>query len=102
MVEVISEFAHRKRLLCADLIRASIKGKSTGHRLASAVFSLCKSLINLNLLERKMKFFIVLAVVATAASAIPLHGGLVNTGHSQVSRHDDGHGKVQFFLVRLY
>ncbi|XP_017492819.1 PREDICTED: adult-specific rigid cuticular protein 15.5-like [Rhagoletis zephyria] len=43
-----------------------------------------------------MKFFIVLAVLATAASALPLHGGIVNTGHSQVSRHDDGHGNYEF------
>ncbi|KAH9406919.1 hypothetical protein TYRP_013186 [Tyrophagus putrescentiae] len=42
-----------------------------------------------------MKFFILLAVVATA-SAIPYHAGIVNTGQSAVSRHDDGLGNYNF------
>ena len=49
----------------------------------------------------KMKFFIlfstvVLATVNTASHAIPLNGGLVNTGASAVSRQEDGLGNYAF------
>lgn len=38
--------------------------------------------------HHKMKFFILLALFASAATAIP-YGGLVNTGQSAVSRSQD-------------